>query len=187
MPVPMESLAGQLLLASPKLTGPEFERSVILMVQHDEEGAMGLVLNHPMEQTIDEVWDEVSEVPCAHEDRLHRGGPCEGPLMAIHSQAAYGEVAVGDGLFFSVDRDHIEEVVGDTEAAVKFFVGYAGWGPGQLEGELAEQAWIVVPGGTDRVFSPSEGQWQMLIKAAHRATVLGQLDPKIIPHDPSMN
>lgn len=185
--VQMESLAGQILLASPNLTGPEFEQAVVLMVQHDQDGAMGLVLNRPMDQTIDEVWDEVSDIPCEHEDRLYRGGPCEGPLMAIHTQTDLGEMPIGEGLFFSVDRDHIEGVVAETDGAVKFFVGYAGWGPGQLEGELAQHAWIVLPGSLDRVFCPTDHQWQHLMKFAHRAAVLSQIDPRIIPHDPSMN
>src|SRR5205814_2997514 len=85
---PMKSLQGQLLIASPKLFDPNFFRSVVLLVQHTENGALGLILNHPLEMTIANAWEQVSEMPCEATGVLHQGGPCDGPLMVLHTEAS---------------------------------------------------------------------------------------------------
>ena len=91
---PMKSLQGQLLIASPKLFDPNFFRSVILLVQHGENGALGLVLNRPLEMTIANAWEQVSEMPCEATGFLHQGGPCDGPLMVLHTDASIPEMPV---------------------------------------------------------------------------------------------
>jgi len=81
----MKSLQGHLLIASPTLLDPNFRKSVVLLVQHNEEGAMGLVLNRPTETKLCEAWTQVAETDCASDASLNLGGPCEGPLMALHT------------------------------------------------------------------------------------------------------
>src|SRR5687768_5273835 len=92
--IPMKSLQGQLLIASPKLFDPNFFRSVVLLVQHTDAGALGLVLNRPLEMTINDAWGQVSETPCDATGFLHQGGPCEGPLMVLHTDSALPELPV---------------------------------------------------------------------------------------------
>src|SRR5580698_10070881 len=77
----MKSLKGQLLLASARLQDPNFLRSVVFLVQHGEEGALGLILNRPLETTVRQVCEQVSAASCAIEGQMHQGGPCEGLLM----------------------------------------------------------------------------------------------------------
>src|ERR1700761_360810 len=87
----MESpLKGKVLVASAELLDPNFARSIVLIVQHDENGAMGLVLNRPLETTVAEAWTQVSAVPYPNNDTLFQGGPCEGPLMVVHREAERG-------------------------------------------------------------------------------------------------
>jgi putative transcriptional regulator len=183
----MQTLTGQLLVAAPSLKAPEFEASVVLMVQHDEAGALGVVINRPLEMTIDEAWQQVSEVPCPREDALHEGGPCEGPLMVVHTEPAYSELSVSEGIYFCTDKEHIEWLVRDDEPKMKFVIGYAGWAPGQLEQELAQGAWLTVPATEARVFDDAES-WDSLVQCASQTSgILKDVNPRIIPIDPTMN
>src|SRR4051812_3769237 len=140
---PMKSLQGQLLIASPKLFDPNFFRSVVLLVQHSEAGALGLILNHPLEMTINDAWAQVSEIPCDAQGFLHQGGPCDGPLMVLHTDASMNEMSVLPQVFFTTDRDEIQNLVTQNQSQMKFFVGYAGWSPGQLESELEDGEWLM--------------------------------------------
>jgi putative transcriptional regulator len=185
----MKSLQGQLLVASPKLQDPNFFRSVVLIVQHNDDGALGLVLNRPLEPTIDSVWDQVSEGPCLSDAHLHRGGPCDGPLMVLHTDDDHSQIEVLGGVHFTTEKDAVEQLVSDpTGKPLKFFLGYAGWSAGQLEGELSEQAWVTIDGTAEQVFLEDvEPQWDALRRAIGRATAAPWIDPKFIPDDPSVN
>jgi putative transcriptional regulator len=183
----MESLTGQLLIASPSLRAPEFEATIVLMVQHDEDGALGLVINRPLETTIDEAWEQVSEEPCPREDALHYGGPCEGPLMVVHTQPAYSEIIVGKGIYFCTDKEHIEWLVHHDEEPMKFVVGYAGWAPGQLEQEIEQGAWLTLEATEQRVFDGDASYNDLLQRASQTTGILKDLNPRIIPIDPTMN
>jgi putative transcriptional regulator len=181
-----KSLKGQLLLASSRLIDPNFARSVILMVQHDENGALGLILNRPLQTTVKEVCDEALELPCAVEANLFQGGPCEGPLMVVHRQESSGQIQVLDDVFFTTDRAQIESLLLNGEASLKFFVGYAGWSPGQLESEIETGSWVTTAGDADQIFNAdgAQDQWTRLMT---RATLGAWIDPKRIPDDPNLN
>src|SRR5258705_1954854 len=183
---PMNSLQGQLLIASPKLFDPNFFRSVILLVQHGENGALGLVLNPPLEMTIANAWEQVSEMPCEATGFLHQGGPCDGPLMALHTDASIPEMTVISDVFFTTDRDSIQQLVTQNHSQMKFFVGYAGWSPGQLEAELEGGGWLMTPAAKLHIFGDVEDLWPVLMKEISEAIYQG-LNPKVIPEDPSMN
>jgi putative transcriptional regulator len=183
----MQSLTGQLLIASPTLTAPEFQASVVLMVQHDEDGALGVVINRPLETTIDEAWEQVSDEVCPRQDPLHYGGPCEGPLMVVHTFEEYSEIDVSDGIHFCTDKEHVQWLLSHDEAPMKFIVGYAGWAPGQLENEIAQGAWLTLDATHQRVFEEGE-PWQALMREASQTSgILKDVNPNIIPPDPSMN
>jgi putative transcriptional regulator len=182
-----DSLKGHLLIASPKLRDPNFFRSVVLLVQHDERGSLGLVLNRPMELTIREAWKQLSEMPCQVEGNLHKGGPCEGVLMALHTDLEASDVEVFDGVHFSTTKDAIEHLVSHTGGSVRLFVGYAGWSPGQLENELTEGAWVTAPATSESIFNMAHGSWEQLLRSIGRANLSQIIDPKILPEDPSVN
>lgn len=182
------SLQGQLLVASPKLIDPNFFHTVVLMVQHNEEGALGLVLNRPLPTTVREMWKQVSEDdPCDVEGALCQGGPCEGPLMVVHQDDVYAEIQVVDGIYFCTRKDTIEKLVADASTNMKFFVGYAGWSPGQLENEMEEGSWLTTPATAEAVFTENEHQWTDLVRKLGLAKMWPGLDPSRIPEDPSVN
>lgn len=182
----MNSLQGQLLIASPKLFDPNFFRSVVLLVQHTDAGALGLVLNRPLEMTIANAWEQVSEMPCEATGQLHQGGPCEGPLMVLHTDASIPELPVIPQVFFTTDRDAIQQLVTQNHSKMKFFVGYAGWSPGQLESELDDGGWLMTPAANKHIFEEEEDLWPALMKEISEA-IFANLNPKVIPQDPSMN
>jgi putative transcriptional regulator len=178
-------LKGKILVASPQLLDPNFARALVLIVQHDENGAMGLVLNRPLETTVGEAWTQVSAVPYPNEDPLFQGGPCEGPLMVVHRDSKRGQMEVGDGAYLSSDADVVRQLVSDMTEPMKFFVGYSGWTALQLEAELQEGAWLVAPIESEHIFETPMTMWESLIKAQNR--IMPAVDPKMIPPDPSVN
>lgn len=180
----MESLAGQFLIASPRLVDPNFAKAVVLMVQHGDEGALGLVVNRPLETSVEEICEKVLETPCAAEGVLYQGGPCEGPLMVVHTHGSRSDIAVKDGVHFSTERDSIEWLLRYNEAPIKYFVGYSGWAAGQLENEMESGSWFTLPADEDQIFQAGEELWSKLFAAA----TLGKwIDPARIPDDPSLN
>jgi len=182
----MTSLKGKILIASPQLLDPNFAQSVVLMVQHDADGALGLIINRPLETTVGEAWRQVTEVPYQNEDPLYAGGPVEGPLMVLHHDAARGQIEIADGLHLSSDAMAVKALVDEQIEPLKFLVGYAGWSADQLEGELAEGAWLVAELSIDEVLHTPADLWDKLIKRAARAT-RPAIDARLIPPDPSVN
>jgi putative transcriptional regulator len=141
------SLAGRLLVAAPALLDPNFHRTVVLLLDHDEDGALGIVLNRPTVIDVEEVmpgWERLAATPAV----VHEGGPVEpGALVGVGlSRTPPPEDGwvpiVGDlrAIDPTVEPDDLVPEV----AEVRFYAGYSGWGPGQLEAELDDAAWFVV-------------------------------------------
>ena len=114
----MDSLQGKLLIASPRLLDPNFARAVVLMVQHGEEGALGLVLNRPLETSVSDLFEQVLGAPTAAEGVLHQGGPCKGPLMVLHTHEEAADLTVRDGVYFSTEREKIESLIKGDHGAL---------------------------------------------------------------------
>jgi putative transcriptional regulator len=180
------SFQGQLLLASSRLADPNFARVVVLMISHGEEGSLGLVLNRPLEMTVKEACEQVLETSCDVDGTLFQGGPCEGPLMVLHTQtsAFKADPEVVPGVLFTTDREKIESLLRDADGEAKYFVGYSGWGAGQLEAEIETGSWILAAASQRLIFDENPEQWSRLMTAS----TLGQnIRPEQIPDDPSMN
>ena len=200
----MKDLRGKLLLAAPEMGDPNFAKSVILLVQHNAEGALGLVLNQPTGTTVRDVLSQMGDeagVECGVDAPLYRGGPCEGPLMVLHRDPIHAQERVIDGVYFASEREYVEPVLAGAVSPARFYAGYAGWGAGQLEGELAQSAWAVMDASLDTVFpsqalhSPSsdgeifsdDAVWKSLIRVKTTSELMKGFNPKIVPRDPSMN
>lgn len=183
----MSSLQGQLLLASAELRDPNFFHTVVLMVRHNDEGALGLVLNRPLEVRLPQVWDQVGAGQPARSDVIHLGGPCEGPLMALHDDPTLGESEVLPGVHFCTARDALEQLAADTARQAKFFAGFAGWSAGQLEGEMAEGSWRVLPATVEHVFIADADLWDRLMREHSGKQILDTLHIRHVPPDLRMN
>lgn len=183
----MDSLTGHLLVASPHLLDPNFLRAVILLIQHTEEGAFGVVLNHPAENTVNEIWEEVSEGVCQSRQHVNLGGPVSGPLIALHTDESLAEMEVLPGLYFAAQRDHLEKLVAEEDHAFRLFVGHSGWGGGQLENELKEGSWLTTPASVDYVFYDEADLWKKVTHKIGESILISALKIKNIPPDPSAN
>jgi len=185
----MKSLQGYLLIASHKMADPNFSRSVVFIVQHNEQGALGLLINRPLDISLDDVWQQVCDTPCIHNAPLHQGGPCEGTLMALHADPSLSQLEVIPGVYFSSDKDDIQRLVASEEddSPAKFFVGYAGWGPGQLEGELEAGAWMTMPAKTQHIFDADADLWNILRRQVTIQATWPWIRPDLIPDDPTVN
>jgi putative transcriptional regulator len=164
----MSSLAGYLLVARPVLNDPNFNRTVVLVLQHGPEGAFGLVVNRPVES---------EKLPFP----IYLGGPCklEG-MMLLHGHADWmedtedGRICPGVFLGNSACAERVADAEPGQKLRFKMFSGYSGWGPQQLEGELAEKSWAVVRATSEYLFdTPVEDLWTRAL-------------PPSIP-EPSMN
>lgn len=183
----MKSLQGQLLIASPALLDPNFAHSVVLLVQHSEEGALGVILNRPSKTTIRRAWEEVRSTPCVHDTPLHLGGPCQGPLMAVHRDAGSSEVEVVPEAFFSADPETLERLVASSDLQIKFFIGYAGWGAGQLEQELETGSWEVLPARAKHIFGVTSSLWEETQREVASRRLFAALRIRHVPEDPQLN
>jgi putative transcriptional regulator len=167
---PQEPAAGRLLVASPILLDPNFVRTVVLVLDHDEEGTLGVVLNRPTTVPVASVlpgWaDTVDDPPV-----LFDGGPvsADSALAVACVPEAEGEDPVGFRRLFGptgmVDLDTPLEVLAPAMTRMRIFAGYAGWGGGQLDAELDEGSWYVVQAETADIFVESpEELWRQVLR-----------------------
>lgn len=179
----MESLRGQLLVSSPSLVDPNFRKTVVLIAHHDDEGAMGLVLSRPSSVPAAEAVPLLDGLPGA-EGPVFVGGPVQPQAFMV--LAEFGDLEDSVAPIF----DHIGFMSADAEPEelsirrVRLFAGYAGWGAGQLEAELEEPAWLVVPAeGGDPFFDDPDVLWRAAVSRAGASVWLMQN----MPYDPGLN
>jgi putative transcriptional regulator len=181
-----DSLRGKLILASPVLRDPNFVRTVVLIAEHTEEGAMGLVLNRPAAATVGEAVPDLSWL-AGDEAPVYVGGPVAETAVIVLAEFEKPELAgaiVQDDLgFIGADADDEDRLDGAIRRA-RVFAGHAGWGPGQLEDELGEEAWIVEPPLREEIFTTDpEDLWAAVLRRkGHRYALLSTM-----PVDPSLN
>lgn len=160
-------MKNNILLSEPFLNDPNFTRAVILLCEHNEEGAMGLVLNKPTEITIGEVVPDLQDF----EDIIYIGGPvAQNTLHFIHrySERIAGDILIADGLYWGGNfKDMlsklIEREIGTED--IRFFLGYSGWTNPQLEQELSEKSWIESQSSLQNIFEqPPQDLWSKMLK-----------------------
>ena len=182
-----EQRIGQLLVASRQLLDPNFVRTVVLIVQQDEGGVIGLILNRPLELTVAEACDPAAEEIADVDEKLNQGGPCPGPLMVLHSNQLVGGEPVIDGVRFTTEREDIRSLMDDGDAgSVRYFAGYSGWSPEQLETEIGQGAWLLAPASSNEVFGGASPE-SLWAKLSTRLTVGKWIDVERMPEDPSLN
>ena len=179
----MNSLQGKLLVSSPALVDPNFRKTVVLITHHDDEGAMGLVLSRPSEVPAEEAVPALGGLPGAA-DPVFVGGPVQPEaFMALAEFEDVDESAAA--IFGDVGFMPAEAEPADLDVRrMRLFAGYAGWGPGQLEAELAEPSWIVVTAEASDPFANDPDElWREVI---HRKGGPFSLMENM-PFDPGLN
>ncbi|MDP9189052.1 MAG: YqgE/AlgH family protein [Actinomycetota bacterium] len=172
-----DSLSGQLLIASPSM-GDYFHRTVILLVEHNAEGAFGLVLNRPSEATVGAAVPELAAL-IGDEHALHIGGPVQ--PNAVTAVGEHDDPADATRLIVGavgmVDLDAPPEL-----SRLRVFAGYSGWGPGQLDGELEAEAWMLDDARVGDAFDDGDLWATVLARKGGEFSLLARM-----PVDPSLN
>ncbi|AUA13439.1 YqgE/AlgH family protein [Streptomyces malaysiensis subsp. malaysiensis] len=192
----VSSLTGRLLVATPALADPNFDRAVVLLLDHDEEGSLGVVLNRPTPVGVGDIlesWAELAGEPGV----VFQGGPVSldsalgvavVPGESGRSSARSEDGPLGwrrvHGAIGLVDLEAPPELLAAAVGSLRIFAGYAGWGPGQLEDELAEGAWYVVESEPGDVSSPApERLWRAVLRRQRSELAM----VATYPDDPSLN
>ncbi len=183
----MGTLAGKLLIASRKLRDPNFRQTVVLLLEHNDDGALGVILNRPTDRTISEVWEAVDFDPCDNEQLLNQGGPVPGPLIALHTSEELSEKTLLPGLFLSMQKETVDPLVRQTKYPFRLYSGNSGWGGGQLEEELQQGGWLSGPAKRSDVFADAEKLWPQVTNRIALDIIAPGIDPKQLPPDPSVN
>jgi putative transcriptional regulator len=181
----MESLRGQLLIAGPGLLDANFWRTVVLMVEHNDDGALGLVLNRPSETTVGEAVPELGEL-VDFDQRLFIGGPVQPSAVIILAQfedptdaalIAFDDIGVLAGEITTENRSV-------RVRRGRAFVGHSGWGPGQLDAEIERGDWILEAARREDAFTDSQAElWPAVLKRKGGSYALVAR----MPADPSVN
>ena len=179
-----DSLRGQLLVASPAMADPNFARTVVLITEHNEDGALGVVLNRPSDTAVYEIVPPLAEIEGV--DYVYVGGPVRPEAVVILGEfrdpTAAAWIAVADVGFVAAEAE--TEGMADKLRRARVYAGFSGWGAGQLEAELEEEAWIVEPPLPAELFAADpESLWSDVLerKGGHFALVAR------MPLDPSLN
>lgn len=180
----MESLKGQLLISGPTLWDPNFRRTVLLIGHHDDEGAVGVILNRASATTVAEAVPPLG-VLVSPDELLFLGGPVEPDAPVVIAE--FVDPTDGELLAFDAIGILPPEVPAPGDLALRrarVFAGYAGWGPGQLEAEMDEDSWVTEPARPSDVFSDEPSRlWEGVLKRKGASFDLLRL----MPLDPTQN
>jgi putative transcriptional regulator len=177
-----EFLRGSLLIAGPTLLDPNFRRTVVLIAEHTDEGAMGVILNRPSGMTVADAAPDLEPLVGGHAP-IFAGGPVQPTAGVVLAEVAESDEAIFDDVVLLPGLGELADVV-DGADRIRVFAGYAGWGAGQLEGEVERDDWITEPAQPDDVFTEDvEGLWaDVLIRKGGQYALVARM-----PDDPSLN
>ncbi|MGK0440865.1 MAG: putative transcriptional regulator [Pseudohongiellaceae bacterium] len=154
------NLTGHFLIAMPSLNDSAFGNTITYICEHNEQGAMGLVINHPLQLNLDDVFAHlnIEDITTAHTDHILAGGPVQTERgFVLHEQQSNlqweGTQTIADDICLTTSQDILTDIAhnkGPEHSLVA--LGYAGWGAGQLEEEIAQNAWLTTPADNDIIF-----------------------------------
>lgn len=163
------TLAPSLLLSMPQLEDPNFARAVVLLCQHDTDGAFGIVLNRPVTTNARILLQGDPESATEREVEVWIGGPVEPErswILLGDNTLDEGAIRVTEGVFLSTSARALQHVLdGPDSSRARLVAGYAGWGPGQLDEEVAASAWLTADVDADLVFNtPPDEMWEQALR-----------------------
>lgn len=192
MDTDVNALSGKLLIAMPTMGDPRFERSVVYVCAHNDDGAMGIIVNKPVPELRFADLLEQLGIPRpekgARDIRVHFGGPVEGGRGFVLHSADYesegGTMRIDEEVSMTATLDILRQIAaGDGPKSSMLALGYAGWGPGQLDAELAREDWIVGPASDEDVFTEDpDARWSRLLErkgGQYRLLARMPLDPSV--------
>jgi len=184
-----QSLKGRLLIASPVIQTPLFARSVVLVMEHDEErGAKGVILNLPTGATMTDLAGKLFDEDFIWDKPLHLGGPVAGPLVVLHTSPVMADLEIGSGVYASLDAAKSQHLITQEIEPSLVVANFSGWAPGQLEKELEDDVWVVAPADTARIFAGLDHDlWWATMRDVRSQALKDILKLRNLPEDPSLN
>ena len=179
-------LTGHLLIATPALDTTPFERTVVLVIQQNQQGTFGAVLNRPADEGMQIAWQSISGRRIGSDRNILAGGPVGGPVFAIHQDPNIAEFQIDEGLYFAAKSQSLKSLVNGQDK-YKVFFGAAGWTTGQLEREISEGNWIHFPVTSNVIFKSDNLTWTSAFREFGRQTIATVVGIKNFPADPTLN
>jgi putative transcriptional regulator len=142
-----------------------------------------------MNVTLSHVWEQISQEPCQRGGNVRHGGPVGGTLMVLHDQRPLANLIVTEDLFVATELNSMESLANTEDGQALFYVGHSGWGAGQLERELTEGSWLVLPASIQHVFGDQDGVtlWKESMIEVGRRQMQSVVPIKHVPEDPRAN
>jgi putative transcriptional regulator len=184
----MQSLKGHLLIAAPGSMVPLSCRRVVLILEHGPDGAMGVILNQPTNTTMSDLSGRIFDDDFEWDQPLHLGGPVEGSLVVLHTVEEMADRHVLPGVFQTVEATKVQHVLAHKIQPSFIVANHAGWGPGQLEGEIERGTWLTLAARSEHVFwAGRDDLWKAAAHEVGAARLAALLGSRHIPPDPSVN
>lgn len=185
----MNSLKGQLVIATPQLDTPIFSRSVILMLDHGEDGAMGVILNHPMNVVVTDLSGRIFDEEFVWDKTLCLGGPVTGPLLVLHTIEEMADQQVIPGVYCTMEATKVQELISRKSEPSLVIANYSGWGPDQLESEFETDSWLTLPAQIAHIFREADDKelWKAVVSEVNTQKLSEFLGLRELPADPTVN
>ena len=180
-------LAGDLVIATPKLNETPFSQAVVLIVQQNDTGTFGVVLNRPANEQVKRLWRTMTgHAKSTAEQYISLGGPLSGPVFALHQDIDCSEQKVECGLYFATTPQNLKKLASESTRPYKIFFGAVAWQIGQLEQEIDSGAWVSCGGSKELIFADSEFQWELSLRnyGRHLWKSIGIVN---FPRNPELN
>ena len=184
------SLAGFLLVAAPCVQDPVFARSVCMIVEHSNERTIGIMLNRPLAIDTESLWVQLLEgeaKPANAVSHLNFGGPQNGPVLAIHDNAQLAEGGNSQGVYLSAQTESLKKIAQITPDHCRLFIGHAVWKLSQLETEIVNGDWHVLPAIPELVFADEHSMWGKGIHAVGNSILQSATGLPSLMLQPSLN
>jgi putative transcriptional regulator len=184
----MQTLKGHLLIAAPHLQSPIFTRSVILMIDQNEDGALGLILNQQISTTMTDLSGKIFVDNFEWDKPLSLGGPVASSLMMLHTNESLADHEIIPGVYITADGSKVQELIEQRSEPSLVVANYSGWGPGQLDGELRADSWLTLPATIEHVFWTGEKElWKAVVNQVNALKLTELVGVHALPPDPSLN
>ena len=177
---------GSFLIASPILQSTPFERTVVFVLQDNEQGTFGVVVNRPADDQLKSVWREMTGLESDGRFMVH-GGPIGGPVFALHQEKSLAELEMPGGICVSADRKVFLQLTRQQDSNYRIVFGVAGWQLGQLASEIKSGQWFQLNADPHHLFDDSADMWENFLRQYGRQVLESLIGSGRIPKSPWLN
>ncbi len=177
---------GTLLVASPALGDSPFQRTVVFVLQNNQEGTFGVVLNRPGDEKMKFAWQKLTGSELGKRF-IMQGGPIGGPIFALHQEERLAEIEMPGGIFVSAASEKFEQLVRRDDTAYRIVFGVSGWKRGQLNEEISEGLWFTMDANAEQVFDDPTWMWEKSIRRYGQQLICEVFGIDGLPESPLLN